>query len=214
MTRFSSLVAIAAVATVTSDALVPGADAAPAPAPARLELSPKLLVGTWKCEINGALYGQELINAVAEAGGTDSLGVPGSEAWSEVLREATRLQATLTGVEITYIVPAFEWLDEEETQGLFVIERLYTKVPEGAPTPLDVPMLYPGIVALNPLTGEYVVKVAETDDNSIMEIWLESPDTFLKIYTEAGTLDVEGNTLFPNIKAQTPLVATDRCRRV
>ena len=28
MTRFSSLVAIAAVATVTSDALVPGADAA------------------------------------------------------------------------------------------------------------------------------------------------------------------------------------------
>jgi len=61
-------------------------------------------------------------------------------------------------------------------------------------------MLYPGIVALNPLTGEYVVKVAETDDNSIMEIWLESPDTFLKIYTEAGTLDVEGNTLFPNLK--------------
>ena len=61
---------------------------------------------------------------------------------------------------------------------------LTIKVPEGAPTPLDVPMLYPGIVALNPLTGEYVVKVAETDDNSIMEIWLESPDTFLKIYTE------------------------------
>ena len=45
-------------------------------------------------------------------------------------------------------------------------------------------MLYPGIVALNPLTGEYVVKFAETDDNSIVEFWLESPDTFLKIYTE------------------------------
>ena len=80
---------------------------------------------TRKCEINGALYGTDLINAVAEAGGTDSLGEPGSEAWSEVLREAT-----LTGVEITYIVPAFEWLDEEETQGLFVTERLYTKVPD------------------------------------------------------------------------------------
>lgn len=63
---------------------------------------------TRKCEINGALYGTDLINAVAEAGGTDSLGEPGSEAWSEVLREATRLQATLTGVEITYVVPAFE----------------------------------------------------------------------------------------------------------
>ena len=39
-------------------------------------------------------------------------------------------EATLTGIEITYVVPAFEWLDEEETQGLFVIEKLYNKVPD------------------------------------------------------------------------------------